>query len=102
MKRNMPAVLLAALLALPAVGQPQGVEASGKVVRLELAHGQVTIAHGPVASMGLPAKQTSFKAKHPKMLEKLRHGSNVTFTFTRSGRDYVITEIECSDCRAPK
>lgn len=68
-------------------------KASGKVTRVDPAKGSVTVAHGPVASKNWPAMTMSFKARDKALLEKVKPGDQVEFTFIESGKDYTITEI---------
>jgi Cu(I)/Ag(I) efflux system periplasmic protein CusF len=69
-------------------------KASGKVTRVDPASGSVTIAHGPVASMNWPSMTMSFKAKDKAMLQKVKPGDQVQFSFVQSGKDHTITEIK--------
>jgi Cu(I)/Ag(I) efflux system periplasmic protein CusF len=41
-----------------------------------------------------PAMTMTFKAKDKKMLDKVKPGAKVGFTFLQSGRDYVLTDIK--------
>lgn len=54
----------------------------------------VTIKHDPVKSLNWPTMTMGFVAKDPKMLEKMKPGSKVDFSFTKSDKDYVITEVK--------
>jgi Cu(I)/Ag(I) efflux system periplasmic protein CusF len=72
----------------------QAHKASGKVTKVDKSAGAVTIAHGPVASMNWPAMAMAFKAKDKAMLDKVKYGDQVEFSFIQSGRDYIITSIK--------
>ena len=69
-------------------------KASGKVTKVDAGKGSVTIAHGPVASMSWPSMTMSFKAKDKAMLDKVKPGDEVQFSFVQSGKDHTITEIK--------
>ena len=69
-------------------------KATGKVTKVDQASGSVTIAHGPVASMDWPSMTMSFKAKDKAMLQNLKPGDQVQFSFVQSGKDHTITEIK--------
>ena len=69
-------------------------KASGKVTKVDPAQGSVTIAHGPVPSMNWPSMTMSFKAKDKAMLNKVKPGDQVEFSFVQSGKDHTITEIK--------
>ena len=67
---------------------------SGTVSKVDADKGTVTIAHGPVETMKWPAMTMTFKARDKKMLGKVKSGDKVDFTFTQSGKDYVVTDIK--------
>jgi len=69
-------------------------KASGKVTKVDPGKGAVTIAHGPVASMKWPAMSMTFKVKDKAMLDKVKPGDQVEFSFVESGKDHTITEIK--------
>jgi Cu(I)/Ag(I) efflux system protein CusF len=69
-------------------------KASGKVTKVDQAKGTVTIDHGPVASMSWPSMTMSFKAKDKAMLQKVKPGDQVEFSFVQSGKDHTITEVK--------
>jgi Cu(I)/Ag(I) efflux system periplasmic protein CusF len=69
-------------------------KASGKVTKVDPAKGTVTIAHGPVASINWPSMTMAFKARDKAMLDKVKPGDNIEFSFTSSGKDYVITDMK--------
>jgi Cu(I)/Ag(I) efflux system periplasmic protein CusF len=68
-------------------------KASGTVSKLDAGKGTVTIAHGPVESMKWPPMTMTFKIKDKKMLDKLKQGDKIDFSFVQSGKDYTITQL---------
>lgn len=69
-------------------------KATGKVTKIDRAAGAVTIDHEPVASMKWPSMTMAFKVKDKAMLDKVKQGAKVDFSFSQSGKDYVITNIQ--------
>jgi Cu(I)/Ag(I) efflux system periplasmic protein CusF len=69
-------------------------KATGKVTKVDPAQGSVTIAHGPVPSMNWPSMTMAFKAKNKSMLNNVKPGDEVQFSFVQSGKDHTITEIK--------
>src|SRR5688572_5907720 len=59
-------------------------KATGKVTKVDSAQGSVTIAHGPVPSLNWPSMTMSFKAKDKAMLNKVKPGDEVQFSFVQS------------------
>ena len=110
--KRLAFALLAAALAVPAFAQTKGMDmkdmemktekkaaskthkASGTVTKLDREKSTVTISHGPVQSMKWPAMTMTFKAKDKAMLDKVKQGEKVDFSFVQSGKDYVVTEIK--------
>lgn len=75
-------------------GKSQTHHGSGTVSKVDSEKGIVTIAHGPVESMKWPAMTMTFKAKDKAMLDKVKPGAKVDFSFVQSGKDHVITSIK--------
>lgn len=67
---------------------------SGTVSKVDAEKSTVTIAHGPVESMNWPAMSMTFKVKDKKMLDKVKEGEKVDFSFVQSGKDYTITQVK--------
>lgn len=89
---------LAGLAWLPAQAQPAKQEttatatASGEVRRVDAADGKVTIKHGEISALGLPAMTLVYRAT-PALLAGIKAGDKVRFTATRQDGRYVVTQI---------
>ena len=59
----------------------------------KVAAGQVTIAHGPVQTLQWPAMTMAFSAQEAALLEGVRPGDRVAFSFAESGSGYALTAI---------
>ncbi len=66
----------------------------GTVKSVDGAKGTVSLSHEPIQSMNWSAMTMTFKAKDKAMLEKVKPGAKVEFSFVQSGKDYVVTEIK--------
>ena len=66
----------------------------GKVKSVDVKKGTVSLSHDPIQSMNWPAMTMTFKAKDKAMLEKVKAGATVEFSFEQSGKEYVITDIK--------
>ncbi len=111
MKREILVVALA-VLASSAQAQMKGMEmkdmpmkmgegkagethkGKGTVRSVDVAKGTINLAHEPIKSMNWPAMNMTFKAKDKAMLEKVKPGAKVDFSFEQSGKDYFITDIK--------
>lgn len=56
--------------------------------------GKVTLAHGPVKSIGWPAMTMGFSVKDKSLLEKLTVGKKVNVEFAKQNNDYVLTKVD--------
>lgn len=81
---------LASFYSVPAVAQEA--TASGEVRRVDLREGKVTIKHGAISGLELPAMTLVYRAA-PALLKDIKPGDRVKFTARREAGQYVLTEI---------
>jgi Cu(I)/Ag(I) efflux system protein CusF len=94
MKLNAVVLTLAAL-AFPGLAPAQEQhQASGKVTKVDRAAGRVTIAHGPVATLNWPAMTMAFEVKDRALLERMKPGASIEFSFVQSDRKHVVTAVK--------
>lgn len=90
----LPAVLAglvgAAACVAPAMAQ-EG-QSSGEVRRVNANEGKITIKHGAISALELPAMSLVYRAD-PKLLEGIQPGDKITFSAKREGDHYVVTKI---------
>ncbi len=91
MKKILALVLLAS--ALPLLAQ-QGVD--GEVRKVDKAANKVTLKHGPIPNLDMPAMTMVFQVKDPAMLEKMKAGDKVKFEAQKLGGAFTITRIEAA------
>jgi Cu/Ag efflux protein CusF len=97
------AVLAAVLFVAPAYAQkPQGGHDShhpsaalsdGEVRKVDKDAKKITIKHGPLASLDMPAMTMVFQVADPEMLEQVKAGDKVKFQAEKIGGGYRITSI---------
>jgi Cu(I)/Ag(I) efflux system protein CusF len=58
--------------------------------------GKVTLRHGPLANLDMPAMTMVFTASNPKMLEGLKQGDKVRFTAKEKDGTYIVKAIEAA------
>ena len=66
----------------------------GVVKSVDAGKGTVSLSHDPIPSLNWSAMTMTFKAKDKAMLEKVKPGAKVEFSFIQSGKDYVVTDIK--------
>lgn len=77
----------------PATGQKTG-KGTGLIQQIDRDKGAVTIKHGPLQGLDMPAMTMSFLVKDKSMLSSLQPLQKVDFELTYDGRNYVITKIK--------
>lgn len=70
----------------------QEASASGEVRRVDAEAGKVTIKHGAIADLQLPAMTLVYQVD-PALLADIKPGDKVKFTAKRENGQYVITAI---------
>jgi Cu(I)/Ag(I) efflux system periplasmic protein CusF len=90
MKRGVWALLIAA--ALPAMAQQL---ANGEIRKVDKKAGTVTIKHGPIQAIDMPAMTMVFQAKEAAMLDRVKAGDKVKFQAEMAaGGKVTVTQIE--------
>ncbi|NGR06950.1 copper-binding protein [bacterium SGD-2] len=90
--RSALAVALAAVACVAVPAQAQEGSGSGEVRRVDAQAGKVTIKHGPIGELELPAMTLVYRAD-PALLAGLQPGDKVRFTARRENGHYVVVEI---------
>ncbi len=66
----------------------------GEVRKIDLGQGKVTLRHGPLLNLDMPAMTMVFRAPDPKLLQGLKVGDKVKFAADKKEGAYVVTAIE--------
>lgn len=103
--KQLTHLLAAAALALAAHAQAQTApvanasaaaaapQSEGEVRRIDHAQGKLTLRHGPLENLGMPAMTMVFKVAAPAMLDGLKEGDKVRFTAERLNGAFTVTAI---------
>ena len=68
--------------------------ADGEVRKVDKETGKVTIKHGPLENLGMPAMTMVFRVSDPAMLDQLKAGEKIRFTAEKAGGAYTVTTVE--------
>ena len=69
----------------------------GEVRKIDKAQGKLTLRHGPIASLEMPAMTMVFRVADAKMLDTLQVGDKVRFAAEKSaGGAITVTRIEAA------
>ncbi len=79
--------------AQPAAGD-QGLLSEGEVRKVNREAGKLTLRHGPLSNLDMPAMTMVFTVADPKLLDGLNEGDKVRFTAGKQEGKFVVTAIE--------
>ena len=100
----LTAILAASLFILPSYAQqPQGGHDShhpsaalsdGEVRKVDKDAKKITIKHGPLQKLDMPAMTMVFQVKDPAILDQVKVGDKVKFEAEKIGGAFTVTRIE--------
>ena len=76
------------------MGQPGSALANGEVRKVDKDAGKITLRHGPIASLDMPAMTMVYRVKDSAILDQVKAGDRVTFTMEKAGGTLTVTKIE--------
>jgi len=66
----------------------------GEVRKVDKDAGKITIKHGAIKNLDMPAMTMVFQTKDPAILDKVQKGDKVKFKAAMAGSAMVVTEIQ--------
>jgi Cu/Ag efflux protein CusF len=66
----------------------------GEVRKVDLEQGKVTLRHGPLVNLDMPAMTMVFTAADRKLLEGLKQGDKIRFTADKKDGVYTVTAVQ--------
>jgi Cu(I)/Ag(I) efflux system periplasmic protein CusF len=88
--KRLVTLLAAATLSLAAWAQP----VDGEVKKIDKAQGKVTLKHGEIKNLDMPAMTMVFRVRDAKMLDGLAEGTKVRFAAEKVDGQYTVTELK--------
>jgi Cu/Ag efflux protein CusF len=88
--------LALAAAALAASAFAQAVMTEAEVRKVDKSAGKITLKHGEIKNLDMPAMTMVFGVKDKAMLDKVKAGDKVKFSAEKDGGQYVVTGIEAS------
>jgi Cu(I)/Ag(I) efflux system periplasmic protein CusF len=92
MKKLLLTILLAAAGTAPSLAADEMADAEVRKVDREAA--KLTLKHGDIKSLDMPAMTMVFGVKDKAVLDKVKAGDKVKFKATKEAGQYVVTEIQ--------
>lgn len=80
----------------PAAGASTAIEplSDGEVRKVDMDAKKITIKHGPLSNLDMPAMTMVFQVKDPAMLERVKTGDKVKFQAEKVGGAFTVIKIE--------
>lgn len=66
----------------------------GVVRKIDKGNNKITIKHGEIKNLDMPAMSMVFQVKQPELLDKVKTGDKVKFRAEKSGSAFVVTDIQ--------
>lgn len=68
----------------------------GEVRRVDAANGKITLKHGFIAHLDMPAMTMVFTVKDPALLSKVKVGDQVRFMVVKEDGVFLITQMQAA------
>jgi Cu(I)/Ag(I) efflux system protein CusF len=102
MKRVLGAAFAALLLAAPlshaddpkAASAAQGRMTEGEVRKIDKEQGKLTVKHGEIRNLEMPAMTMVFRVKDKALLDKVKEGDKIKFSADKIDGNFTITAID--------
>jgi Cu(I)/Ag(I) efflux system periplasmic protein CusF len=75
---------------------PTAPQSDGEVRKIDKAQGKLTLRHGPLENLAMPAMTMVFKVADPKMLEGVKEGDKVKFTAAKVNGTFTVTALQAA------
>jgi Cu/Ag efflux protein CusF len=93
MARRLARTALLAMGALAAMSAGLAQAADGEVRKVDRAQAKVTIRHGAIGNLDMPAMTMVFKARPASLLDGLAEGDRISFEAAKVDGQYTVTAI---------
>ncbi len=87
------ALMLGAALAVPSLAEELG-RAQGEVRRVDKDASKVTLRHGPIAGLDMPAMSMVFQVRDKALLDRLKEGDRIRFVTSRENGAFILKSFE--------
>ena len=67
---------------------------SGEVKKIDKDAGKITIKHGPLSNLGMPAMTMVFRLQDAAMLDQVKVGDNINFIAEKTNGAITVTKIK--------
>ncbi len=85
---------VASATALATSHVPSASMTDGEIRKVDKDTKKLTIKHGPIQNLEMPAMTMVFQVKDSQVLDQVKTGDKVKFTVEKASGAYVVTHIE--------
>jgi len=100
MKLRFAMLAVAAMLSLGSAQADekhhQAALADGEIRKIDKGAKKITIKHGPMPNLDMPAMTMVFQVRDPALLDKVKPGDKVKFEAQKLGGAFTVTAIEAA------
>jgi len=75
-------------------GLPDSAMTEGEVKKVDKDTGKLTIKHGPLTNLDMPAMTMVFRVKDPTMLDQVKEGDKIRFVADRVNGAITVVELK--------
>lgn len=68
--------------------------AEGEIRKVDKAAGKLTIKHGPLENLGMPAMTMIFRVKDAAMLDQVKPGDRIKFLAEKVDGTFTVTKLQ--------
>ena len=92
-----PAVCAQSTKSAAGATQSSSAMAEGEVRKVDKDAKKITIKHGPLQKLDMPAMTMVFQVRDPAMLERVKAGDKVRFDAEKVGGAFMLTKLEVAN-----
>lgn len=86
------AAVVAAAAAAPAA-RAQAPQTAGEVLKIDKPGARITLKHGEIRNLGMPAMTMVFRVRDPRLLDGVAVGDRVRFTADKLDGNFTVTAL---------
>ena len=71
----------------------QAPQTAGEVMKIDKSGARITLKHGEIKNLGMPAMTMVFRVRDPRLLDGVAVGDRVRFTADKLDGNYTVTAL---------
>ncbi|WP_454743655.1 copper-binding protein [Cupriavidus necator] len=79
---------------IPAASQQSPQPVASEIKKIDAQAGKVTLKHGPIENLGMPAMTMAFPVKDRAFLKDFKEGDSVSVTFDKVGNQPTVLDMQ--------